>query len=201
MVCNKPWQKKDSREAWVYIPVIFLEQNNPKPNPKTDVYFALAPVSDYARETEQTSNRPATDEQTDQTNNPFFSSLRFVPPRTEIPDQIVSCPEIGLHKIKCKMNLREELVRRTYYSQELKHQICKDHIENHLSLRECVDKYNLGCHSLVHDWLRKLGYVVGHDRRSRSALSGASVPLQRLTCVYFFCRIVSGLELQMFNFY
>ena len=67
------------------------------------------------------------------------------------------------------MNLQQELVRRTYYSQELKHQICKDHIENHLSLRECVDKYNLSCHSLVHDWLRKLGYVLGHDRRSRSA--------------------------------
>ena len=67
------------------------------------------------------------------------------------------------------MNLQQELVRRTYYSQELKHQICKDHIENHLSLRECVDKYNLSCHSLVHDWLRKLGYVAGHDRRTRSA--------------------------------
>ena len=67
------------------------------------------------------------------------------------------------------MDIQQELVRRTYYSQGLKHQICKDHIENHLSLRECVDKYNLSCHSLVHDWLRKLGYVVGHDRRSRSA--------------------------------
>ena len=67
------------------------------------------------------------------------------------------------------MKLQQELVRRTYYSQELKHQICKDHIENHLSLRECVDKYNLSCHSLVHDWLRKLGYVAGHDRRTRSA--------------------------------
>ena len=72
-------------------------------------------------------------------------------------------------QINCKMNLQQELVRRTYYSQELKHQICKDHIENHLSLRECVDKYNLSCHSLVHDWLRKLGCVAGHDRRSRSA--------------------------------
>ena len=61
------------------------------------------------------------------------------------------------------------MVRKTYYSQELKHQICKDHIENHLSLRECVDKYNLSCYSLVHDWLRKLGYVAGHDRRTRSA--------------------------------
>lgn len=67
------------------------------------------------------------------------------------------------------MNIQQELVRRTYYSQELKHQICKDHIENGLSLRQCVDKYNLSCHTLVHDWLRKLGYVVGHDRRTRSA--------------------------------
>ena len=32
-------------------------------------------------------------------------------------------------------------------------------------------------------------------------LADASFPLQRLTCVYFFCRIVSGLELQMINFY
>lgn len=67
------------------------------------------------------------------------------------------------------MNIQNEFVRRTYYSSELKHQICKDHIENGLSLRECVDKYRLSCHSLVHDWLRKLGYVEGHDRRTRSA--------------------------------
>ena len=65
-----------------------------------------------------------------------------------------------------------EFVRRTFYSLELKHQICKDHIENGLSLRECVDKYNLSCHSLVHDWLRKLGYVAGLNRRTRSAYIG-----------------------------
>lgn len=67
------------------------------------------------------------------------------------------------------MYIQQELVGRIYYSQELKHQICKVHLENHLSLRECVDKYNLSCHSLLHDWLRKLGYIVGCDRRSRSA--------------------------------
>jgi transposase-like protein len=67
------------------------------------------------------------------------------------------------------MKITSEFVRRTYYSQELKHQICKDHIDNGLSLRQCVDKYNLSCHSLVHDWLRKLGYKAGYDRRSRSA--------------------------------
>jgi transposase len=65
-----------------------------------------------------------------------------------------------------------EFVRRNYYSLELKHQICKEHIENGLSLRECVDKYNLSCHSLVHDWLRKLGYIPGINRRTRSAYIG-----------------------------
>lgn len=65
-----------------------------------------------------------------------------------------------------------EFVRRTFYSLELKHQICKEHIENGLSLRECVDKYNLSSHSLVHDWLRQLGYVGGINRRTRSAYIG-----------------------------
>ncbi len=70
------------------------------------------------------------------------------------------------------MNNSNEFVRRTYYSLELKHQICKDHMENGLSLGECVDKYNLSCHSLVHDWLRKLGYIPGINRRTRSAYIG-----------------------------
>ena len=33
------------------------------------------------------------------------------------------------------MNLQQELVRKAYYSQELKHQICKDHLENRLSFQ------------------------------------------------------------------
>ena|SRR5216684_4347592 len=70
------------------------------------------------------------------------------------------------------MNNSNEFVRRTFYSLELKDHICKDHIENGLSLRECVDKYNLSCHSLVHDWLRKLGYIAGVNRRTRSAYIG-----------------------------
>lgn len=65
-----------------------------------------------------------------------------------------------------------EFVRRTFYSLELKHQICKEHIENGFSLRDCVEKYNLSCHSLVHDWLRKLGYIAGLNRRTRSAYIG-----------------------------
>ena len=70
------------------------------------------------------------------------------------------------------MEQQNGFVRKTYYSQELKHQICKDHIDNGLSLRECVDKYDLSCHSLVHDWLRKLGYIAGFDRRYRTAYLG-----------------------------
>jgi transposase-like protein len=65
-----------------------------------------------------------------------------------------------------------EFVRRTFYSLEVKHQVCKDHIENGLSLRECVDKYSLSNHSLVHDWLRQLGYIAGINRRARSAYIG-----------------------------
>ncbi len=59
-----------------------------------------------------------------------------------------------------------EFEKRTYYSLELKHQICKKHIEEGLSLRDCVEKYNLSSHSLVHDWLRKLGYIAGVNRRT-----------------------------------
>ncbi len=65
-----------------------------------------------------------------------------------------------------------EFVRRTFYSLEVKHQVCKDHVENGLSLRECVDKYSLSNHSLVHDWLRQLGYIAGINRRPRSAYIG-----------------------------
>ena len=62
-----------------------------------------------------------------------------------------------------------EFAGRAFYSVELKHQICKEHIENGFSLRDCVEKYNLSSHSLVHDWLRKLGYVAGVNRRTSSS--------------------------------
>lgn len=65
-----------------------------------------------------------------------------------------------------------QFVRRTFYSHELKHQVCKEHIENGLSLKECVEKYNISCHSLVHDWLRNLGYIAGVNRRTRSVYIG-----------------------------
>lgn len=70
------------------------------------------------------------------------------------------------------MTRSNEFVRKVYYSLKLKHKICKDHIENGLGLRDCVKKYNLSSHSLVHDWLRNLGYVAGVNRRTRSAYIG-----------------------------
>ncbi|MFN8438832.1 MAG: transposase [Cytophagales bacterium] len=45
------------------------------------------------------------------------------------------------------------------YTLEFKHQVCKEHIEQGLSLSEIVRKYELSSHSLIHDWLRRLGYV------------------------------------------
>jgi len=65
-----------------------------------------------------------------------------------------------------------DFARKTYYSLELKHQICKEHIEQGLLLRELVKKYNLSCHSLIHRWLRDLGYLPGNDRSTRSAYIG-----------------------------
>ena len=86
-----------------------------------------------------------------------------------------------------------EFVRRTFYSLELKHQICKDHIENGLSLADCVKKYNLSCHSSVHDWLRKLGYIPGTNRRSRSAYIGVeNIQIDSIGPNYFTGRM-SGL--------
>ena len=45
------------------------------------------------------------------------------------------------------------------YTLEFKHQVCKEHIEQGLALSELVRKYELSSHSLIHDWLRRLGYV------------------------------------------
>lgn len=72
------------------------------------------------------------------------------------------------------MNESTIFVRKNYYSLELKQKICKEHIEEGTSLADLVRKYDLSCHSLIHDWLRKLGYVAGVDRRTRSAYLGLS---------------------------
>ncbi len=66
------------------------------------------------------------------------------------------------------MSNQNDFVSKAYYSLDLKHQICKEHIEQGLSLRDLVEKYNLSCHSLVHVWLRKLGYIACDKRQTRS---------------------------------
>lgn len=48
---------------------------------------------------------------------------------------------------------------RRVYTEELKHLICKEHVQGGLTLRDLVRKYNLSSHSLVHEWLRQLGYL------------------------------------------
>ncbi len=70
------------------------------------------------------------------------------------------------------MYTSNDFASKAYYSLELKHQICKDHIENGLRLKIRVKKYNLSCHSLVHVWLRQLGYKEGTGRRKRSVYIG-----------------------------
>ncbi len=54
-----------------------------------------------------------------------------------------------------------------HYSLELKHLICKEHIEQGIKLSILVQKYGLTSHSLIHDWLRKLGYLEPTYRQVR----------------------------------
>jgi transposase-like protein len=52
-----------------------------------------------------------------------------------------------------------------YYSLELKHLICKEHIEKGATLSELTRKYELSSHSLIHNWLRKYGYLPSTHRQ------------------------------------
>jgi len=79
----------------------------------------------------------------------------------------MSCPKIGLHKKSVKMENQTYYVSKNFYSTELKHKICKEHINESTGLGDLVRKYNLTNHSLIHDWLRKLGYI-----RTRGAYIG-----------------------------
>ncbi len=65
------------------------------------------------------------------------------------------------------MSYPNEYLKRNLYSLELQHKICKEHIEDGVKLADLVRKYNLTSHSLIHDWLRKLGYLPGKNRRSQ----------------------------------
>jgi transposase-like protein len=65
------------------------------------------------------------------------------------------------------MVYQNEYLKRNLYTLELQHRICKEHIEDSVKLADLVRKYNLTTHSLIHDWLRKLGYLPGKNRRSQ----------------------------------
>jgi len=80
----------------------------------------------------------------------------------------LSCPKIGLHK-SVKMDIQNQFISRRIYSHEFRHRVCKDHVEDGIKLAELVRKYDLSCHSLIHDWLRKLGYLPGRNRRTHAA--------------------------------
>jgi len=55
-----------------------------------------------------------------------------------------------------KENVKKGIV---FYSIELKHKICQEHIDKGTSLQELKRKYQLSSHSLIHDWLRKYEYL------------------------------------------
>ena len=65
------------------------------------------------------------------------------------------------------MEVQTQLIERRIYSLDLQHKICKEHVEDGTKLADLVRKYNLSSHSLLHEWLRKLGYLPGYNRRSR----------------------------------
>ena len=67
------------------------------------------------------------------------------------------------------MDLQNQIISRRVYSLEFRHRVCKDHVEDGIKLSELVRKYDLSCHSLIHDWLRKLGYLPGRNRRTHLA--------------------------------
>jgi transposase-like protein len=70
------------------------------------------------------------------------------------------------------MNYQNDYLQRNLYTLELRHQICKEHVEAGVKLADLVRKYNLTSHSLIHDWLRKLGYLPGRNRRSQVVYIG-----------------------------
>ena len=45
------------------------------------------------------------------------------------------------------------------YSEAFKHLVCKEHSDTGASLNSLKRKYNISSHSLIHEWLRKYGYI------------------------------------------
>ena len=63
------------------------------------------------------------------------------------------------------MEYQTYYVSKNLYSIELKHKVCKEHINEATRLRDLVRKYNISSHSLINSWLRSLGYLPGNNRR------------------------------------
>ena len=64
------------------------------------------------------------------------------------------------------MEFQSQFMERRIYSLELRHKICKEHVIEGVKLSDLVRKYELSCHSLIHSWLRKLGYLPGVNHRT-----------------------------------
>jgi transposase-like protein len=58
------------------------------------------------------------------------------------------------------MEQKETIIySKKYYSEELKRQICQEHFDDGTGLNALTRKYNLSSHSLIHTWLRELGFI------------------------------------------
>lgn len=67
------------------------------------------------------------------------------------------------------MGIQSQIIERRIYSLEMRHKICREHLEDGTKLADLVRKYELSCHSLIHSWLRTLGYLPGINRRTKVA--------------------------------
>ncbi len=65
------------------------------------------------------------------------------------------------------MDIESQIIERRMYSLEMRHKICREHLEDGTKLADLVRKYELSCHSLIHSWLRTLGYLPGYNRRTK----------------------------------
>lgn len=67
------------------------------------------------------------------------------------------------------MGIQSQIIERRIYSLEMRHKICREHLVDGTKLADLVRKYELSCHSLIHGWLRTLGYLPGYNRRTKVA--------------------------------
>lgn len=46
-----------------------------------------------------------------------------------------------------------------FYDLDFKHKLCKEHRDTKIGISALARKYNLSTHTLLHHWLRELGYI------------------------------------------